>query len=130
MKDNEYGNKSEITSNEIMGTKLMLLKEGHCLKDQILEVCKLTDQNSNHGFSAASLNTLVQMVQGNLGSTLIPAMAKDQLIGNNKKLTAVHLNEPSPHRRIAFIFRPNYSRLSSIECLASICKQSLAEQCE
>ena len=95
------------------------------MKDHILDVCSFSDHSINHSFGATSLNTLIQMVQGNLGTTLIPAMAKEQLIEGNKNLIAIHLNEPSPHRRLAFIFRPNYTRLSSIEALIDLCKKAL-----
>lgn len=120
-----YSRQSEITSDEVTQTRLMLLKEGHCLKHHALDVCKLTEQRANHGFGATSLTTLIQMVQGNLGTTLIPAMAKEQLIAASDRLSVIHLNEPSPHRRIAFVYRPNYSCLSSIVALAEICKASL-----
>ena len=126
-KSNEHAQQKEITIDEINQNELMLLKEGHCLKDHILEICKLSEQTANHGFGATSLTTLIQMVQSNLGTTLIPAMAKKQLISDNKKLSAVHLDEPGPHRRIAFIFRPNYTRLSSIEALIEVCKKTLPE---
>ena len=122
----QHADQKEITSDELDQAKLMLLKEGHCLKDHILEACKFGDQTANHGFGATSLNTLIQMVIGRLGTTLVPEMALDALTSHTKDLKAVHLNEPSPHRRIAFIVRPNYSRLSSIELLMKLCKQSLA----
>lgn len=120
-----HTNQKEITSEELSESKLMLLAEGHCLKDHILDACKMTNTGTDHGFGATSLNTLIQMVLGHLGTTLIPAMAMDQLISQNKQLKAVHLNEPSPHRRIAFILRPNYTRMSSIEVLMDICKRTL-----
>lgn len=120
-----HTNQAEITSEELTRSRLMLLSEGHCLKDHILDACKLTRQSEDHGFGATSLNTLIQMVLGRLGTTLIPAMALDQLIAQNRKLRAVHLNEPGPHRRIAFIIRPNYTRMSSIEVLMAICKKEL-----
>jgi len=125
LKGSEHSQQKEVTSNDINGSNLMLLKEGHCLKDHILDACKLSERNVSHGFGATSLNTLIQMVQGNLGTTLIPAMAIEQLTDGNEKLAAIHLNEPSPHRRIAFILRPNYTRLSSIEVLADICRAAL-----
>lgn len=121
----EHAKQKEVTSHEINQAKLMLLKEGHCLKDHIVDVCKFSGQQANHGFGATSLNTLIQMVLGNLGTTLIPAMALDQLTANNKQLSAIHLNEPGPHRRIAFLVRPNYTRMSSIEALMALCKESL-----
>lgn len=117
---------TEVNINEIDQSKLMLLNDGHCLKEHILEICKLSEQRSDHGFGAASLTTLVHMVQGNLGTTLIPAMARKQLISDTNKLAIAHLNEPGPHRRIAFIFRPNYTRFTSIQALADICKKILS----
>ncbi|UTA47062.1 LysR substrate-binding domain-containing protein [Simiduia sp. 21SJ11W-1] len=116
----------DIASHELDQAKLMLLKEGHCLKDHILEACKLSEQTANHGFGATSLNTLIQMVVGRLGSTLVPAMALEPLIKHNDQLSALHLNEPGPHRRIAFVVRPNYSRLASVEALAALCRRALA----
>lgn len=125
LKGEKHTNQKEITSNELTHSKLMLLKEGHCLKDHILAACKLPEQTANHGFGATSLNTLVQMVLGKVGTTLIPKMALEQLTLQNNTLSAVHLNEPSPHRRIAFIIRPNYTRMSSIEALIRVCKGAL-----
>ena len=75
LKGEEHTNQTEITSAELTESNLMLLKEGHCLKDHILDACKLTEQSANQGFGATSLNTLIQMVLGKLGTTLIPAMA-------------------------------------------------------
>lgn len=126
LKGEKYTDQTEITSDELTHSKLMLLKDGHCLKDHILDACKITEQSANHGFGATSLNTLVQMVLGKMGTTLIPEMALEQLISQNKALTAVHLNEPSPHRRIAFIIRPNYTRMHSIETLIQLCKNALS----
>jgi len=125
LKGDKHTNQKEITSNELTHSKLMLLKEGHCLKDHILAACKLPDQTANHGFGATSLNTLVQMVLGKIGTTLIPKMALEQLTLQNETLSTVHLSEPSPHRRIAFIIRPNYTRMSSIEALIELSKSSL-----
>lgn len=123
--EDAHAHQKEITSDELNHSNLMLLKEGHCLKAHILDACKLSGQTANHGFGAASLNTLVQMVLGRLGTTLIPEMALDQLISRNGALSAVHLNEPGPHRRIAFVIRPNYTRTASIEALMAVCKAAL-----
>jgi LysR family hydrogen peroxide-inducible transcriptional activator len=130
LKGEKHARQKEITSNELRHCNLMLLKEGHCLKEHILEACKFSEQAANQGFGATSLNTLIQMVLGKLGTTLIPEMALDQLISQHEKLAAVHLNEPGPHRRIAFILRPNYTRTSSIEALIDICKEALTQKSE
>ena len=127
VKDDKFSRLKEITSDELTQSNLMLLKEGHCLKDHILDACKLTEEAASHGFGATSLNTLIQMVMGRLGTTLIPEMAMEQLISQNKQLSAVHLNEPGPHRRIAFLIRPNFTRLSSVEALKGVCKEALGK---
>ncbi|MDY6829119.1 MAG: hydrogen peroxide-inducible genes activator [Pseudomonadota bacterium] len=123
--EDAHAHQKEVTSDALNHANLMLLKEGHCLKEHILDACKISEQTANHGFGAASLNTLVQMVLGRLGTTLIPAMALDQLVSQNDALRAVHLNEPGPHRRIAFVIRPNYTRTSSIEALMGLCKTAM-----
>ena len=128
LKGEKHTNQKEITSNELTHSKLMLLKEGHCLKDHILDACKLPEQTANHGFGATSLNTLIQMVMGKIGTTLIPQMALEQLTLQNDALSTVHLKEPSPHRRIAFLIRPNYTRMSSIEALVKVCKGALTNK--
>ena len=121
----ELSHLNEISSQHLNTEKLMLLKEGHCLKDHIIDACHFTSEHTEHGFGATSLNTLVHMVQGGMGTTLVPAMAIDSLVKESTKLKAIHLSEPGPHRRIAFIFRPNYTRYSSIEALSKVCISAL-----
>ncbi|MFQ3230364.1 LysR substrate-binding domain-containing protein [Reinekea sp.] len=125
LKGEQFTDQAEVTSYELSSSHLMLLKEGHCLKDHALAACRLPPQSANHGFGATSLNTLVQMVLGRMGTTLIPEMALKSLIAQNSELSAIHLNEPGPHRRLAFIIRPNYTRMRSIEALVTLLKQSL-----
>ena len=128
LKGEENTQRDEIASNELAHCDLMLLKEGHCLKEHILEACTLPERAVNTALGATSLNTLIQMVLGKLGTTLIPEMALDQLISQHDELAAVHLNEPGPHRRIAFVVRPNYSRTSTIEVLIELCEKALSGQ--
>ncbi len=124
-KDGTSSNLEEISSKELAKHNLMLLKDGHCLKDHILDVCQLSEPKANSGFSTASLNTLIQMVLANMGSTLIPQMAIEQLTAQYPELRTIHLKERGPHRRIAFVVRPNYTRISSVEALQALCKSVL-----
>lgn len=120
--------REEIASGELDHSALLLLKEGHCLKEHVLEACRLAEQAVNTALGATSLNTLIQMVLGNLGTTLVPEMALAQLVSQHRELAAVHLNEPGPHRRIAFIVRPGYTRTSSVEALMDLCREALTAQ--
>ncbi|GHE98228.1 hydrogen peroxide-inducible genes activator [Thalassotalea profundi] len=117
----------EITSEQLKTEKLMLLKEGHCLKDHALAACKLQSDKQESNFDSASLHTLTQMVAGKLGTTLVPQMALDQLIYNDSELRAIHLNEPGPHRKIALIVRPNYVRTDEIGLLKRLFNEQLKQ---
>lgn len=119
----------EITSEELEIEKLMLLKDGHCLKEHALAACSLQNKKQDTDFDSASLHTLVQMVAGKLGTTLVPQMALDQLTYNESELRAIHLNEPGPHRTIALVIRPNYVRTDELTMLKDIFNKQLLEKC-
>tara|TARA_R110001592_G_scaffold227724_1_gene484020 strand:+ start:59271 stop:60176 length:906 start_codon:yes stop_codon:yes gene_type:complete len=124
--DDAMAEREDINSDEINHSQLMLLKDGHCLKDHALSACKLQPSQTNQIFASSSLNTLIQMVAGRMGTTIVPEMALDQLVGNSNELHAVHLNETSPHRRIAFIVRPNFAGVSNIEKLMQMFREDLS----
>lgn len=119
----------EITSKELEIDKLMLLKDGHCLKEHALEACKFKERKSDSEFDSASLYTLIQMVAGKLGTTIVPHMAIDQLVSNESELRAIHLNEPGPHRTIALVIRPNFVRTKELTLLQEIFTQQLENKC-
>jgi len=127
--DDKHAHQREITSDELKQERLMLLKDGHCLKDQALAACKFKSTETSNALSSTSLNTLIQMVAGKMGTTLVPGMAIDQLIGSSSELRAVHLNEPGPHRRIAFITRSNYAGVASIQLLMKLFSKQLRDSC-
>ena len=120
---------NEISSEELETEKLMLLKDGHCLKEHALAACRLQNQKQDSDFGSASLHTLIQMVAGKLGTTLVPQMALDQLTYNESELRAIHLNEPGPHRTIALIIRPNYVRTNELTMLKDIFTAQLIIKC-
>lgn len=124
-RDDPLAAKKKITSAELKHSKLMLLKDGHCLKEHALAACKLPPSDTDISLASTSLNMLVQMVAGRMGTTLVPAMALDQLLAGNSELKAAHLNEPGPHRKIAFIIRPNYPNIKNIELLMQIFRHGL-----
>lgn len=116
---------TEITSEELRHSRLMLLKDGHCLKDHALAACHMQSSETDNSFASTSLTTLVQMVAGQMGTTLVPEMALDQLVHGSSELKAVHLDEPGPHRRIAFIIRPNYAGVHSVQLLMKLFRRQL-----
>lgn len=122
--DEDLSASETVTARELENKKLMLLKDGHCLKDQALSACRMGSERVQ-SLSATSLSTLIQLVIGKVGSTLIPAMALEQLVQASAHLKAKRLAEPGPHRRIAFVVRPNYTNLNNIEALMGVFKTQL-----
>lgn len=118
---------SQVNHQSLNDSALLLLREGHCLTDHALAVCQLTTGAQNSNLEGTSLFTLVQMVAGKMGTTLIPQMALDNFLSSNPELRAQRLNEPGPHRKIAFIVRPNYARLADIEQLKQLFIKALEQ---
>ena len=123
---NKLAGKTQIRADQLEHSELLLLEDGHCLKDHILDACKISS-NSKHILKASSLVTLIQLVKGNMGSTLVPKMALNQLLASHKDLSKSHLDEPGPHTEIALIIRPAYTGIKNAELLQSLCKDVLTE---
>jgi LysR family hydrogen peroxide-inducible transcriptional activator len=109
---------------DLAKSHLMLLKDGHCLREHALSACKL-ENVSAHSFSATSLPTLIQLVAGRMGSTLVPEIALKQLVSGNAQLVKIPLEEPGPHRELAIAIRPNYPGMANMEALVQLFRQEL-----
>jgi LysR family hydrogen peroxide-inducible transcriptional activator len=115
---------SRATADDFAKSHLMLLKDGHCLTEHSLSACKL-ETVATHSFSATSLSTLIQLVAGRIGTTLVPQIALEQLVNTNSQLTSIPLQEPGPHRELAFAIRPNYPGIANIETLMQLFRDEL-----
>lgn len=124
-REGDYSRYKKITTSQLKDAHLLLLKEGHCLKDHALAACKLQATEIQTSLAGTSLATLVQMVAGKMGTTLVPEMALHQLVEDNCEIRAVPLDEPGPHRKLAFITRLNYGGTANIELLMELFKQQL-----
>ena len=119
----------EVKSDQLDEGHLLLLKDGHCLKDHVLAACKLQATQTDHSLEGASLYTLIQMVASQMGTTMVPQMALDQLVLQSNELKAIHLAEPGPHRKLAFITRLNYAGVANIELLIKLFQKQLTRYC-
>lgn len=97
--------RSAITLDDLQHERLLLLEEGHCLRDQALDVCHLAGANERSGFRATSLETLRHMVAAKVGVTLLPLLAVSPPIPASVDIALVPFQSPSPHRRIAMVWR-------------------------
>lgn len=114
----ELANQKTVSGQQLQRDDLFLLGEGHCLKDQVLEVCQFDKNLKRQQFKQSSLNTLIQLTANNMACTLVPDMALS-ILEHQSELRAIPLSEPEPHRRINFVIRPNYPRLEDLQKLIS-----------
>jgi LysR family hydrogen peroxide-inducible transcriptional activator len=111
--------------SDIMGEKLLLLDEGHCLRDQALDVCG-TGSRGREEVRATSLETLRQMVGMGLGLTLLPALAVDAGPRAHKKAIEIRpFNAPPPGRTIGLVWRKRAPFPETFERLTQTLKSAL-----
>ncbi|MFT7220537.1 MAG: LysR family hydrogen peroxide-inducible transcriptional activator [Candidatus Azotimanducaceae bacterium] len=110
---------SEISDFDALPDEsLLLLDDGHCLRDHALAGCRLKNHKKIHTFGANSLQMLIQMVSNDLGVTLIPDMALSLLEGTNIKTTP--LPRDRFYRDIGFAWRKGHSREALLEDLMTL----------
>ena len=109
----------EVAADEIDESRLLLLEDGHCLKDHALSACNRPDLRANAEMMGTSLHTLVQMVDNGLGVTFVPAMAIEAGILSGTGVVARPLRSENPYRRIALIWRRSSPRESEFQMLAA-----------
>jgi LysR family hydrogen peroxide-inducible transcriptional activator len=109
---------SRVDPKRLWHEDLLLLKDGHCLRDHALEACHLADRRVTEGFEATSLPTLVQMVDNGLGTTLLPTLAIDAGLLNGTNLVTRRLLPNDPARKIGLIWRRGTGRRNEFRLLA------------
>lgn len=109
--------KPVVTEKDLAGQSLLLLEEGHCLRDQALSLCTKAGAREE-SVRATSLNTLVQMVAAGLGITLLPALAVPVEAHRGSGIQTRPFADPSPGRQIGLLWRRSSGRGKSFELLA------------
>jgi len=109
---------------------LLLLEDGHCLRDHALAACALEGARRNVSFQGTSLHTLVMMAANGLGVTLVPEMAMAAGIVSGLDLHAAPLEGDAAHRRIALAWRRTSGRADTFRQLAALLREAVAPGCE
>ena len=112
-----------IKATPALADRLLLLEEGHCLRDHTLYACARPSQRAAQEFAATSLLTLVQMIDSGIGVGLIPAMAIASGLTRSQTLVARPLSPP-PARTIALVARPSTSRRRDLAAIAEVLRQT------
>lgn len=103
--------------------RLLLLEEGHCLREQALTFCGMPGATQRQQFGASSLATIVQLVANGYGLTLVPEIAVPVEVGQDARIRLVRFADPEPYRTIGLAWRRSSSRRRDFEALAAIIRQ-------
>ena len=117
-KDDPRDPPAEIPPAMIDQGRLLMLEDGHCLRDHALAACNRPELRASATMIGTSLHTLVQMVDNGLGVTMLPEMAVDAGILNGTEVVARPLKGSSAKREIALIWRKNSPRSEEFKLLA------------
>ena len=104
--------------------RLLLLEEGHCLREHALQACGAPAKLADAGVEATSLLTLVQMIESGFGIGLVPEMAIAGGLVRSPRLVTRSLPRPPPRRTIALVARRTSARLADLRALAEIIQQT------
>lgn len=118
-KDRKLSGRVRATKELVESERLLLLEEGHCLRDQALTYCSLKQVDTVNTFGASSLATIVEMVSAGFGITFLPEMS----IGieeRGRDITLVRFVEPEPFRTIGLVWRSTSPRTKDFEELGRL----------
>ncbi|HEX9206604.1 MAG TPA: LysR substrate-binding domain-containing protein [Steroidobacteraceae bacterium] len=116
-----------VKVDDLRNETVLLLEDGHCLRDQALEVCGRFSVNEAQDYRATSLETLRQMVAAGHGVTLLPELAAETPVGTARGLRIKHFTRPAPGRTIGAVWRRSTTRTRAIEAIATTIRAAMKE---
>jgi LysR family hydrogen peroxide-inducible transcriptional activator len=129
--DHPLAHVDPLTPDKLAGEPLLLLEDGHCLRDHALAMCSATrpgEDRARSDFAATSLHTLVQMVKSGLGATLLPRLAVDAGLADRLDLVIRRFDPPVSGRAIGMAWRKGSARSGEAKTLAQGIKAALDSQ--
>lgn len=114
--------KSSLTLQEVAKTDILLLEDGHCLRDQTLDLCRKVGATEVEGFRGTSLETLRHMVASGTGITFMPALAANTNKQAGNKIKILPFKPPQPSRQIGLVYRSSSHKESIFKDLAAVIK--------
>ena len=118
-KDHPLTKKNKVHLSDIRHEELLLLEDGHCFREQVMDACHMISLQEKAGFKATSLETLRHLVASGLGVTLLPEMAVQKSAKNTANIVLKQFSKPAPSRKVAMLWRKNAAR--------SVCCEKMVE---
>jgi len=118
--------RNNVRIDDLKGETLLLLEDGHCLRDQALEVCSRIDVKESEDYRATSLETLRQMVAAGLGITLLPQLATRGPFGSGQGLAVKEFARPVPSRTVGAVWRKSTARTDAIKAVCDAIHSSMS----
>ena len=118
----------QVKQQQLRGESLLLLEEGHCLRDHALEACKLQSADTDLVYQGTSLHTLVQMVANGLGVTLLPEMAVQANVLGDTHLQLKHFSSENVSREIGMAWRRSDPRRDDYLLLAEFIQSHMVKK--
>ena len=115
-----------VSRDDLAREQLLLIEDGHCLRSHSLQACRIVDPVRNEVFQATSLRTLVQMVDAELGITLMPEIAVESELASSRNVVIRRLSPDKPFRTLVLAWRPTSSRSAEFRMLGNLIQECLA----
>lgn len=125
--DNGLCNERELHTKDLKGKPVLLLEDGHCLRDHALDACRIKPNDIDIPYQATSLNTIVQMVANGVGVTLLPKIALHSNILHGTDVTTHRFVEQDVGRSIGLMWRKTSPFSDDFKKLGELVKLSLAQ---
>ncbi len=113
----------KLKASHIKGRQVLLLEEGHCLRDHAMESCKLGNSDISIPYQATSLNTVVQMVANDIGITLLPEMAAKSSLIDSSQIKTRAFDQTGIERKIGLMWRKKSPLSSQFKMLGEYIQQ-------
>lgn len=120
--------KARVSASDLMENRLILLTEGHCFRDQALEICRghlAFEEPSRDQLAATSLHTVWRMVEAGMGCTLVPELAAAEIRAGASQVSVKPLVRPIPSRRIGIVYRKGSPATEDARALAEYVRANL-----
>ena len=122
--DSPHARRSPALADLISAEELLLLEDGHCLRDQALEVCAAIDPRRLRSFGATSLATLLQLVAAGHGITLVPQLAVEAGAAIDGRVNIIWFADPEPRRTVAVAWRLSSPRERDFRALVDLVREA------